>query len=108
MAGKNSGKSVPNSRDGSGGGGTHHGRAGSSTYNDDNVPSCFKCGSYDHIADPCPNEGRVDIKCFNCKKVGHIGWVCPDSCCLCRETGHTGEKCPNAECVNCPGNHVSL
>ncbi|PWA93838.1 CnjB protein [Artemisia annua] len=97
MAGSSSenfGSSVPNSP---------------SFHDDDNVPSCFKCGSYDHIAYPCPNEGRVDLKCFNCKEVGHIGWVCEKSCCLCSETGHTGEKCPNVRCLNCIGeNHISL
>ncbi|GKE29175.1 hypothetical protein Tco_1444559 [Tanacetum coccineum] len=53
-------------------------------YDDDEVHSCFKCGANDHVADdPCPNEGRVDMKggayvpCVNCPEKGHGSLYCP-------------------------------
>ena len=34
---------------------------------------CYRCGSYDHLANTCPKK---DEQCFKCKKIGHTQVKC--------------------------------
>ncbi|PWA83974.1 hypothetical protein CTI12_AA070790 [Artemisia annua] len=63
--------------------------------------ACFKCGLHNHLGDQFPNETRIDLDCYNCHQHGHIGWVCPKSCCRCKFKGHEAVYgCPNTQCFN--------
>ncbi|KAK7507849.1 hypothetical protein BaRGS_00000814 [Batillaria attramentaria] len=49
---------------------------------------------------------KMDIRCRNCDKKGHLSKVCPEprkqpACGLCGETGHTLQRCPGRLCYNC-------
>ena len=54
-------------------------------------------------------RGKVEQRCFNCQKYGHIARTCKEMtvCGNCAETGHHHQDCMIAipKCANCGGSH---
>jgi len=41
---------------------------------------------------------KYDVQCYQCKKFGHVGSLCPErSCFICGKAGHIARKCPTPE-----------
>ena len=60
-------------------------------YHDNQVNTCRKCGSAEHLARECNNT-----VCFNCDQLGHMSKECPNEmlCCICKRADHMAIDCP--------------